>query len=111
MLAFHRKLNNIVLVLDKNNFQQTGTNDEILSMNNIYEQWKSFGWFAQNINGHDLDEINKSLNNLHKEKPNIIVANTIKGKGVSFFENDNNWHHASLSQKLFEEAMKEFDND
>jgi len=111
MLASHINLDNLVAILDKNNFQQTGANFEILSMENMESKWKSFGWSTQNIDGHDIDSINESFNNIKKNTPNIILANTIKGKGVSFFENNNDWHHATLSNKLYNEAIEEISND
>tara|TARA_Y100000389_G_C17381178_1_gene474468 strand:+ start:50 stop:895 length:846 start_codon:yes stop_codon:yes gene_type:complete len=116
MSGYKYKLNNLVAIIDKNGFQQTGTTNDIMNMNNLEEKWKSFGWNTILVDGHDVDEL---LATLHKEKilesnkPTAIVANTTKGKGISFIENDNIWHHNLLTKTQYEGALAElgFDND
>tara|TARA_B100001123_G_scaffold434516_1_gene561202 strand:+ start:446 stop:1270 length:825 start_codon:yes stop_codon:yes gene_type:complete len=108
MAAPHYKLNNIVAILDRNNFQQTGLNNDIMSVGDLGEKWKSFGWEVYEIDGHNISEIYKTFLNLKDQKnPVAIIANTIKGKGFSFSENNNAWHHAPLSSSQYEEAIKE----
>ena len=107
MTASHFKLDNLIVFIDKNNFQQTGSNSEILNLDNLNTKLESFNCFSREINGHDHNEIFDAIyNNLNLNGPNVIVANTIKGKGVDFFENKNEWHHSVLSKKSYEEAIE-----
>ncbi|MAV05588.1 MAG: transketolase [Candidatus Pelagibacter sp.] len=105
------KLDNLFVIVDKNNLQQTGSTNEIMNTENLKDKWLSFGWNVQELDGHDINEI---LNCFAKEKkqgiPNLIIANTIKGKGFSFSENDNNWHHAVMTKTLYEKAKKELES-
>ena len=66
-----------------------------------------FGWNSILCNGHNIDLINKSFNKIRANKPNIIIFKTIKGKGIKFMENNNDWHHNRLTEKLFKDAMEE----
>lgn len=102
------KLNNIFVVVDKNNFQQTGSTNEIMPNNNLDRKWYEFGWDVKSIDGHNIKEIQESLcDNFVEGKPRAVIANTIKGKGVSFFENDNKWHHGLITKTDYEAAVKE----
>lgn len=108
MAAANFKLDNICAIVDKNNFQQTGSTKEIMDTLDLAKKWSSFGWNTVELNGHDLNSLydvfkKKNLTN----KPEVIIANTIKGKGFSFSENNNNWHHAVLSKSLYELGIKE----
>ncbi len=112
MLIPNLNLKNIIAIIDNNNFQQTGSLDEILKNRNLGEKWRSFGWSVYEIDGHNINEIIDCLNKIVKsEKPILVIAKTIKGKGVSLFENNNNWHHSILTQKLYDESIKEINND
>ena len=107
MTASHFKLDNLVIFIDKNNFQQTGNCREILNLNNLSEKLKSFNCFSREIDGHDHSDIFKAIDdNLNLNGPNVIVANTIKGKGINLFENKNEWHHSVLSKKTYDEALE-----
>ena len=115
MSASHFNLDNLVIIIDKNNLQQTGTCEEILTTENLSEKFKSFNCFSSEIDGHDHAQIFKAISqNLNSPKPNLIVANTVKGKGIELFENKNEWHHSVLSKKVFDEALsslnKNYDN-
>jgi transketolase len=108
MAAPNFKLDNLYVIIDKNNFQQTGSNKEIMNVENLKDKWSSFGWYATELDGHNI----KDLLNFFKEsknvnKPKAIIANTIKGKGFSFSENNNNWHHSVLSKSFHEKAIEE----
>ena len=108
MAAPNIGLTNLYAIIDKNNFQQTGTNKEIMSTENLVEKWKSFGWETNEVDGHDIEKIYDVFNQKNVSiKPKAIIANTIKGKGFSFSENNNDWHHAVLSKALYEKAKKE----
>ena len=108
MAAPNFKLDNLYVIIDKNNFQQTGSNKEIMNVGNLKDKWSSFGWHTTELDGHNI----RDLYNFFKEsskisKPKAIIANTIKGKGFSFSENNNDWHHSILSKSVYEKALKE----
>ena len=110
MAAPHYKLNNIFAIIDKNNFQQTGSNKNIMNSDSLKEKWKSFGWHTTELDGHNIDELcNFFENSKAVNQPKCIIANTIKGKGFSFAENNNDWHHSVLTKSFFEKAMKELE--
>ena len=112
MAAPHFKLDKLVAFVDRNNFQQTGANKDIMSIGDVAQKFMSFGWNVFEIDGHNTGEIYDTLS---KEaipgKPTAIVAHTIKGKGFSFSENDNDWHHKILSKSQYELALTELNND
>jgi len=111
MAGSHFQLDNLVAILDRNNFQQTGSNKDIMSVENLASKWESFGWNVSEIDGHNISEIYDALKAVKNQKgPNAIVARTIKGKGFSFSENNNDWHHAALSSSQYEVALKELDD-
>ncbi len=111
MAAPHYKLNNIFAIIDKNNFQQTGSNKNIMNSDSLKEKWKSFGWDTTELDGHNIDELCDFFKNSKKvDQPKCIIANTIKGKGFSFAENNNDWHHSVLTKSFFEKAMKELED-
>ena len=108
MSAPNFKLDNLCVIIDKNNFQQTGTNKEIMNTESLSEKWKSFGWEVSEANGHDVIEL---FNFFEKKspKPKLLIANTVKGKGISFSENNNDWHHAVLTKSFYEKALNELE--
>ena len=110
MAASHFKLDNLYVFIDRNNFQQTGSNNEIMSLENLKAKLISFGWNTIEIDGHNINEISNALNLNDKNKPTAIIANTIKGKGFSFSENNNSWHHAVLTKSTYEKALTELEN-
>ena len=102
------KLNNIFAIVDRNKFQQTGSNKEIMSVGNLESKWKSFGWQVVRIDGHSVEELYDTFSaGYDPKKPVAIIAHTIKGKGFSFSENNNDWHHAPLSRSQYEQALEE----
>jgi transketolase len=106
-------LDNLTVFIDNNNYQQTGSNIEILKNNNLDKKWKNFGWNTRVIDGHNIEQIYDfliSTQDLNK-KPNLAVCKTIKGKGVSFAENNNEWHHSVLTQKNYDIAIKEVESN
>tara|TARA_B100001540_G_C15656171_1_gene573381 strand:+ start:25 stop:858 length:834 start_codon:yes stop_codon:yes gene_type:complete len=103
-------LNNLVAIIDRNNLQQTGSNDEIMSVGDIASKWKSFGWEVEEIDGHNISEIYKTFLLAKKfNGPFAIIAHTIKGKGFSFAENNNVWHHAPMTKSQYEDALLELE--
>ena len=109
MAASHYNLDNLVVILDNNNLQIDGPVDEVMSIYPAMEKWKSFGWHVIEINGHDFEEIRGALNEADsvKFKPTMIVAKTVKGKGVSFMENRAEWHGKALPPDLLKKALEE----
>ncbi len=107
MLAYSRKLNNLIVILDNNKYQQTGSTDTILKNTNFIEKWQSFGWNVAECDGHNYQEIFNCLKFESDSRPYIIIANTIKGKGFKFSENNNDWHHKILTSKQYDEAVEE----
>jgi len=95
MLAPAQKIENLVVIIDFNRWQATGRSEEIMALNPLKEKWESFGWSAYDVDGHDISSLIKSLSAIPdgSGKPVAIIAHTIKGKGVSFMEDDNNWHY------------------
>tara|TARA_B100000787_G_scaffold169639_1_gene161464 strand:+ start:892 stop:1716 length:825 start_codon:yes stop_codon:yes gene_type:complete len=109
MSAPNLKVKNLLAIIDKNKFQQTGTNSEIMNIDPIEDKWKAFGWNVMTLNGHDIPSILSYFETIDFEKPNLLVANTIKGKGFSFSENNNAWHHGVISKKIYEHALNEIE--
>ena len=108
MTAAQYDLNNVIAFLDYNKLQIDGSNDEVMKVAPVKEKFEAFGWCVQEIDGHNFDEINTAIENAKKqEKPSIIVANTIKGKGVSFMENQCGWHGKAPNQEQYEKAIAE----
>jgi transketolase len=109
MAASHYNLDNLVVILDNNNLQIDGPVDEVMSIYPVIEKWRAFGWHVIEINGHDFKEIRSALDEADavKYKPTMIVAKTVKGKGVSFMENRAEWHGKALPPDLLKEALKE----
>jgi len=107
--ASHFKLDNLILIIDKNGLQQTGNVDDVMNMDNMFLRFLSFGWEAIEVNGHDVNELHKSINKDPSEKPKVIIANTIKGKGFSFTEGNNSWHHGVMTKDNYLAGLKELD--
>ena len=108
-MASAQKLDNLVVVIDRNGLQAMGYTEDILPMNNLDQRIDSFGCACRIIDGHDFEQIQAGLQDIPfiKGKPSVIIAKTIKGKGVSFMENKLEWHYRSPNAEQFERAMKE----
>jgi transketolase len=110
--APHLKLNNLTAIIDKNNLQQTGSNKDILNLGNLTSKLNSFGWQTYEVDGHNVDELLKVFKQKNEsDKPIMVIANTIKGKGLSFTENNNQWHHSILAKKNYDLALAELDKE
>ena len=111
-VASKYKLDNLCLILDNNNLQIDGEIDEVGGMNNITEKFLSFGFNVINIDGHNISSIIDAFTTAKqtKEKPTVIIAKTIKGKGVSFMENKAEWHGRAPSEEEFNIAMEELNS-
>jgi transketolase len=111
MLASQHKLNNLIVIIDNNGFQAMGRTKDIIDLEPLTEKWKAFGWNVAEIDGHDYLQIEKVLSLENKEKPLVIIAKTIKGKGVSFFENKLEWHYKNVDLENYQKALAELNND
>ena len=111
MLAAHLKLDNLVAIIDYNKIQSFGRTEEVVNLEPLYDKWVSFGWGVKEIDGHNYQELLNAFESLPIErgKPSMIIAHTIKGKGVSFMEDKLEWHYKSPTQEQYEIAMKEID--
>lgn len=111
MYAPSIKAANLIAFVDVNGFQSCGACDAILPQKNLEERWLSFGWNVISINGNDMEQVVDAIELAQKseEKPTVVLAKTVKGKGVSFMENDNLWHQHVLSQEQYETAMAELE--
>ena len=97
-----------IAITDRNRIQQCGFTEDIISLEPYSKKWESFGWNIIDINGHDMQQILRAIESSHKsDKPFMIISNTIKGKGVSFMENDNAWHGGGAIKKFEKEARAE----
>jgi len=109
MFAAQKKLDNLVAIIDSNKLQILGKTSEVINLEPIEEKWKNFGWSAKTIDGHNFKEILSVFNKIpiKQGKPTVIVANTIKGKGISFMENKSCWHDKHPNEQEYKEALKE----
>jgi transketolase len=101
------EVDNFTAFLDHNNLQGYGRTTELCHFEPIVDKWKAFGWETFRVNGHDFLEIIQALDAPHKGKPKMIIADTIKGKGVSFMENAMKWHYFMVSDEHKKQALRE----
>lgn len=108
MTAAHYKLGNVIAFLDYNKMQIDGKNDDVMTVKPVDKKFKAFGWNVQIVDGHNFEEIIEAIENAKKSrKPNMIIANTIKGKGVSFMENKCEWHGKAPNKEQYEMGVSE----
>jgi transketolase len=108
MLAATLKLVNITAIIDCNKLQGFGKTDDVINQRNIAGMWEAFGWQVHEEDGHDSDRLEKVFR-LPQKGPKVIIAHTIKGKGVSYMENQLEWHYKSPNKEQFEQAIKELE--
>ena len=109
MSGFKFKLDNLIAIVDYNKLQLDGYNDQVMPIEPLEDKWRSFGWHVQRINGHDISEIIKAIINAKDKKglPSVIIADSIKGKGVSYMEDQCGWHGKAPSKEEYDIAIKE----
>jgi transketolase len=109
MSAAKYKLDNLIGFVDKNNLQNDGSCNEIMPLGDLAAKWRAFGWEVVEVDGHNISEIMKALDRVRdvKDKPKCIIANTVKGKGVSFMENVFTWHGMAPNTEQYEQAITE----
>ena len=111
MFAAHKNLDNLIAVVDNNGLQIDGTIEEVCSPEPITDKFASFGWHVITMDAHDFDSIEKAFAEADtiSGKPVAIIQKSIKGKGVSFMENQVSWHGSAPNKEQYEKAMKELD--
>ena len=112
MFAGHHKLENLMIIVDKNNFQALAETKEIINQENLSKSIESFGFEVLSVDGHDEQELDIAIENLFQSdtlKPKAIVANTKKGYGISFMEDSNEWHYKRLDDETYQAALKELE--
>lgn len=109
LFAAHHKLDNLIAIVDYNKIQAFGLTKEVLNLEPFADKWKAFGWEVREVDGHNFGEIIAALKKVpfRKNKPSMIIAHTIKGKGISFMENKLLWHYRAPNQEELEAALKE----
>ncbi len=107
LLCENLKLNNLTVILDKNNLSGIGNINNYCSLNNIKSKFESFSFFTQVVDGHNISEVYEALHNRKTDLPSAIICNTVKGKGVSFMENNNIWHYRPVDKEMLKLAQNE----
>ncbi|MFH0863467.1 MAG: transketolase [Candidatus Gottesmanbacteria bacterium] len=109
MMASHLYLDNLIAIIDYNKIQAFGKSTEVLNLEPLKDKWQAFGWGVREIDGHNYQEIEKVMKSVpfKKGKPNLIIAHTIKGKGISFMEDKLEWHYRYPDQLQLEKALAE----
>lgn len=108
MFASHYKLSNLIAFVDRNNLQIDGCTEEVMALEPLADKWRAFGWDVHEIDGHSFHDIIRTVNQAQlQEKPSVLIARTVKGKGVSFMENVCSWHGKAPNKEQYNAAMKE----
>ena len=110
MSAAKFRSNNLIAIVDNNKVSQDNITKDLKDLEPLEDKWKAFGWDTFCIDGHNMEEILKAFRMApHPEKPRVIIADTIKGKGVSFMEGQTAWHGVAPKEDDFKKAMKELE--
>lgn len=109
LFAPHHRLDNLVAIVDYNQIQSFGTVREVLDLEPFAAKWKAFGWTVLEIDGHDHDQVHQALREVPRKpgRPTVVLAHTVKGKGISFMENRLEWHYRSPDEKQLAQALRE----
>lgn len=108
--AAHYGLDNLTVIIDRNYMSVDGNTEELMAQLDMQRKMEAFGWESVTIDGHDIHQLIDALSHKPEGKPYTIIAKTVKGKGVSFIENNKSWHQAVLSEKLYQQAVEEIKN-
>ena len=109
MGAAHYRLTNLTALVDHNKIAQSGRVNELVAIDPLADKWRAFGWEVREIDGHDMAAVVAALDGVpfHPERPSVVIAHTVKGKGVSFAENTYLWHSNSVDDDIYERALGE----
>lgn len=111
MTAAHYGLDNVVAVVDRNGVQEDGPTEEIMALEPFADKWRAFGWAVEEVDGHDLEALRGPLHRvpLAPGKPSLVLARTVKGKGVSFAEGNHQWHYGRLTSEQKQRALADIE--
>lgn len=112
MAAANFRLGRLIVIIDRNHLQYDGQTEQVMPLGNLRDKFSSFGFVATEVDGHDIAELYSALERLKQmgsNSPKLVIADTVKGKGISFMENKPEWHHATLSKEQYEMAMMELE--
>lgn len=111
MAGSNYNLDNLVAVIDRNHLQISGNTEDVMKIDSVKERWTAFGWDVVEINGDDIDEIVRTLDNIdyNNGKPHLIVSHTTKGFGISYMENIAKWHHGMPNEEQYQQGMAEIE--
>jgi transketolase len=109
MFAAHHDISNLIIIIDLNEQQAFGYTEQVLNLSPMIGKWQAFGWDAHEVDGHDVQRITEVIANLDTTSgpPHVIIAHTVFGKGVSYMENKIKWHYWPMSDKEYQQALKE----
>jgi len=109
MTAAHYKLDNLLAVVDRNRCQIDGDTDNIMELEPFADKWRSFGWNVLRADGHDIESLKRAFAAAKTVKgaPSVVIADTVKGKGISFMENNYLWHSGSLTEEQYRQGLKD----
>lgn len=107
MFAKHHQLNNLTIIIDHNHLQADGIIEDIIDTSSLVDKFTAFGFYTQEVDGHCIQALLKAFTKQDSSMPNAIVAETVKGKGISFMENKANWHFTALSDNRYKKAICE----
>jgi transketolase len=111
LFAGHHRLSNLVVIVDYNRIQSLGATDDVLRLDPFADKWSSFGWRACEVDGHDVAALKRELTRAPDDRPTCLIAHTVKGKGVSFMENQLLWHYRTPQGEELERALAELGAD
>jgi len=108
MTAAHHRLDRVCAIMDRNMMMGDGSTEEIVALSPLVDKWRTFNWHVIEVDGHNIEQIQAAFSEADsvKERPTLVHAKTVKGKGVPFMENKPEWHDRKLTEELYEEAMK-----
>lgn len=111
MLAAHQNLDNLIAIVDYNKMQALGSTREVINLEPFTDKWRSFGWAVREVDGHNVEELINSIEEIPFEvnKPSAIIAHTVKGKGVCFMEDELLWHYRCPDEGEYKKALSEID--
>ena len=109
MFSAHHNLSNLIAIIDYNKIQALGHTRDVIDLEPLADKWKAFGWAVAEVDGHDVDALITALATIpfEADKPSCLIAHTVKGKGVSFMEDDVLWHYRNPQGKEYEDAIQE----
>ena len=112
MVAAHYRLDRLTAIVDRNQLQISGRTEDVCALESLYDKFSAFGWAVREVDGHDLTALEELLCSIpfEKDKPSMVIANTVKGKGVNFMEHDAKWHHGVPDDRQYVLAISELES-